>query len=287
MPLLLSIPFYLLLLTGCSITRNVTESNIGQTCAQISNIEIGNAVPRKSILLSGTIIANTGDPKPLIIHDTNITVGTSLFLTDSTITNHTSVLYQPKMIATGNLAFAVTNYFLLGGSYAQSIGTPSNMPKDFKKYLNKINREFSFFSRFNSYSEPLSFSWKPELLFGNVAGEKYQKIDTLLDSSQVDLDFVSIANTFVLRYQFGKYVGLYGGLNLVSLPYSISGNTLKKTYYFNFYTGLDIKLFHQFSTSIYLINPTSSPDIDHNFPMQFGLKLEWQWFFRKYKEATP
>ena len=278
---------HLLFQTGCSVTRNVTERNIGQTGSQLSNLETGNSIPRRSILLSGSLITSEHAPSPLIMHDTNTTVTPFFLLNDSTIPDHTSILYQPKTILSGNIAFSASNYFLFGASVTQSIGALNNVPEHFEKYVNKTNREFAFYLRLNSYSQPWSFTWRPELVFGKVTGESFHKVDTLSDSSQINSAFISLSNTFVVRYQLMQYFGLYGGLNLLSRPYSISRDELKKTFFFNLYTGVDLKLFQQFNVSLFLINPTSSPDIDHNFEMQFGWKVEWQWFFRKYQEATP
>ena len=180
---------------------------------------------------------------------------------------------------------ATSNYLLIGGSYSWPIGNLYEVPSQGSQYLDKSNSSYSFFLRLNTYSRPWVFSWKPELFFGHVSGETFLKEDSLYNSLPVDIGFVSLSNTFVLRYQFQKNCGLYGGANFISLPYAVSDRELEKTVYVNFYMGFEVKLLEQYPASVYVLNPLSSSKVKHTFPLQFGIKLGLQWPFQNQRET--
>jgi len=268
--------------------RNITEKSIMRSNPQLSSIETANAVPRKSILLSGTVLRYTGTLRPIVVHDSSATISSPyLFITDSAFIDNTSIMYQSTTVINGSIAYSLSNYLLLGSTIAASAGTLADVPKSFQQYLTRDTKEVSIFFRFNTYSKPWSFSWRPELLIGNVTGENFYKVDSLMDSTHIDFEFRSLTNTITLRYQINKGIGFFWGVNFISRPYAVTNRSLITESFITPYVGADLRLSRELTLSLCVSKPTASILENYTFPMQLGAKIEWQWFFRRNQEATP
>jgi hypothetical protein len=270
---LITVGFLFGLFNGCSTTEPVTRIEQVEFAGIPEVSRVDNGAPNKEgqVRIGGHFSYKYDEPGKKIYKKNSVDTN---FLNQVTVTNYTSIFYEPRGSFGGEITYSFNNLFGLGGHMDYAAVTFTD---DADLYIdNKLSTvRTGIHGRFTKAHRFMSVGYRPELSFG-----KFQGLKTAADSTQIIADneivrklFITFDQSMVVCAFPVEMAGIFVGLKHQVRPVAVIDDYAVIRNRFLFYGGVGMEFLEMLSINVYCALPIADENRDHDIPAYIGFSI--------------
>jgi len=276
----------LLLVSSCTLTSYQSRTEVYNMVRmpQVNDVDCGIPQKKNEFKISAQFQQSLSEPQSFMREDssTKTTEHDGIFFdTRTTTTTETqSHTFEKQSLVSGNVQYAFTDRFGIGGSFIRSIDQNTAVGNhDNNIYLKNNLSEATFFLRLYGRRDRVSVAYRPELTAGKIFFDKKVLIrDTITETEQSFKYYIAFKHSLVTSFIPYENIRLFIGLHNKFYPFTIIEDDLKSEASAAIYWGMGFQPFSFLHIAPHIILPLGSLHSEHRSPMQAAIKTSFTLF---------
>lgn len=279
--------YYLIILVsvficGCSAHHqiNMHKDSYLRRMPQMNHIDPGRPLKNGSFSASFNASYATKEPNLMYMSDSSLESINGLFGDKYTIiTTSNTMLYESRMMLSGEGAYAFSDFFSSGFSFDMSLGKIA-VPSLFDNSKIKNNNiEGSMFIRFAKQFGRFGVAVKPQFTIIHLYGDRlWTEAESLkvITTTTERLSFYtfSFGSSSVIRYDVIKNLAPFFGFQIKTQPYPKSDDKMDHEVCYGLYCGIDYR-YRFMAFSPFATFPLGSSTSNFKSPISLGMQLSF------------